>query len=112
MRDLFAPPLLEVLAQAADDLLGENFEGFTNPEQSKHRERPARLDHLPVADAETVVVHVFLAQLAVGAQGSNPVTEGAKEPAVVGRQIPGGCHLTRLGEHEQIHHEHRCVFLS
>lgn len=112
MTPLFAPPSLEVLSEAADDLLREHLERFTDPEQSEHCEWAAGLDHLPVADAETVAIHVFLAQPAFGAQASNPVTEGAKESAVVGGQFPGGCHLTRLGQHEQIYHEHRYVFLS
>jgi hypothetical protein len=38
------------------------------------------------------------------------MTKRAKEAHIVGRKVSGGAHLSRLGQHEQRHHEQRYVY--
>jgi hypothetical protein len=107
MSGLFAFALAKVLAETCDELFRGNLEGLADAQQREHGERAARLDHLPVAHAEVVGIHVFLAKLARDAQRSNAVAQGAKETVIAGRKVSAGAHSLRLPVHEQKEHEHR-----
>jgi hypothetical protein len=65
-----------------------------------------------MAHAEVVGIHVFLGELALDAQRSNPVAQGAEETGVVGWDVSAGGHLLRLPTHEQKEHEHKDVSMA
>jgi hypothetical protein len=99
-----------MLAEIRHELLWGYLKCLTNTEEREHCERPACLNHLPMAHTEVESIHVFLAELARQAQGSDPVAQSAKESGVSGGEIPTGSHPPRVPVHEQKEHEHRYVF--
>jgi hypothetical protein len=109
MTQLFALACAKVLAEARDELFRGNVERLADAKQREQGEGAASFDHLPMAHAEVVGIHVFLAELARDSQGSNPVAQGTEETDIVGWEFSAGGHPLRLPAHEQKEHEHNCV---
>jgi len=109
MTQLFALAFAKMLGETGDELFRGYLKRLADAQQREHGERAAGLDHLPMAHAEVVGIHVFLGELALDAQRSNPVAQGAEETGVVGWEVSAGGHLLRLPTHEQKEHEHKDV---
>lgn len=109
MSQLFALALAKVLGETGDELFRGDLQRLADAQQREHGERAASLDHLPVTHAEVVGIHVFLGELALDAQRSNPVAQGAEETGVVGWKVSAGGHPLSLPNHEQKEHEHKDV---
>jgi hypothetical protein len=103
-------PPAKMLAEFGDKLLRRDLKRLADSQQREHRKRSPGFDHLPVSHAETIGIHVFLAQFAFRSQASDSMTESAKEPRIVSWQVSAGAHLSRLSQDEQEHHEHTYGF--
>lgn len=73
------------MSQTCRELIKGNVESFADTEQGGHSDRPSRLDHLPVPDAEPVGNHILLAELAICPVRPDSVAQGSKESHVPGR---------------------------
>jgi hypothetical protein len=104
-RSLF----LALAKKPSHELLWLNVEGLANPQQREQRRGASGLDHLPVADAETVGNHVLLAQFALRAIRADTMAKGAEETLVACRKFPGRAHHSKLRSHEHNDHEQNCV---
>jgi hypothetical protein len=65
--------------QPSKQLRSTDSEGVTNAEHSRHRDRPPRLDLLPMASGKAKPDHIFLGETVGCAQLLYSLTEGTKE---------------------------------
>ena len=74
-----------MMTQPRHQLLGSEAEGVADPQQREDGAGASGLNHLPVAQAEAVTDHVFLAQFAIHPVGPDAMAQGAEEARVTGR---------------------------
>ena len=98
-----------MLGQSGHDFVDRYVESLAHAKQREYSYGAPRLDHLPMANAESVANHVFLSELPLLPQRPNTVTQRAEETAVVRRKFGGTTHSSTLVLHEQKHHEQKCV---
>jgi hypothetical protein len=107
---LLSLPLAKVLGETGDELFRGNLKRLADAQECEHGERAAGLDHLPMAHAEVVGIHIFLGEFAFDAPQPNSVAQGAEEAGIVSWEVSAGGHPLRLPTHEQKHHEQGYVF--
>jgi len=103
---LFVEALIQPLYQVPEP----DIECLTYAEQGHHGNRASRLDHLPVAYAETIGDHVLLRELTLRPIRSNALAQVTEEPLVMRWQFSAGSHAFSLSLHDQKHHEQKYVF--
>ena len=91
------------------ELLDRNIKRLADPQEGEDRDGATGFHHLPMADAEAVRNHVFLAQFARSPASPDLVTKASKEAGVMGREFSACPHISKLARDEQKHHEQKCV---
>jgi hypothetical protein len=102
-------PFVKVVGHGCHQLFNWNIECFAYSQQRENRDGATGLHHLPVPDAEAIGNHVFLAQFTDCPARPDFLTQTAKKPSVMSRNLSGGSHNSTLGEGEQKYHEQNCV---
>jgi len=90
------PAFAQVVRETGEKFFEGHVERFANSQQREHGNRTPGLDILPVANAETIEDHIFLAQATFRSVRPNAVAQGAEEASVVGRQVSVGTHTSSV----------------
>ena len=92
------------------ELLDRNVKCLAHSQQREDRDGAASFHHLPMAHAEAVRDHILLAQFTRGSESPDFVAEPTKKTSIMSGKFSAGPHTSKLGEHEQKHHEQNCVY--
>src|SRR5690348_3886755 len=85
-----------MVGQSLYQLFRYDIEGLADTQHRDQRNRPSRLNHLPVANTESARDHVLLGQLALHSVRPYAVPQGTKVPAVLRRDFSAGTHPSKL----------------